>query len=1619
MKRFGRVARINVKVVVILAAVVAILFGGAAVAYKARKRIVADRALAAGLEAFETRNWSTAAQELRTYLEKYPDDAENLVKYARAELNVRPTGPSHLGRAMGAYRRYLRLRSDDWDARARLAELHLSVGNAADSIAIIHAGLLDDGRRIAPDHAGANLVLAQALIVREESRQACEVLEALITRHPECVEAYALRARLAAQLVARTSSGDTRPAVGGAGTTTSESRPSSTPAEAMKQWLDKALERNPDSAEALVLHAQWHRMRPADSADDWAKARGRAAEMLQAAEKMPRASVEALITLGREWSELRRFDAAEAALAKAETLAEKADRQGDPTDALVSVYRAIGAVKLRRADPEGAGELVDRAKKTLGDNWATFLPSTPDMNPRPEPGAVELYAAANRPDDAETLLAELQQSGFAAEQVPVLRARILLSRGEASRACMELEKVVARAAGSRRARLLLGRAYMLAGRPREAIAPLEELVKLRPDWLDACTELGQALAAQQQWTRAAEAFRQALQISLDTGVALMWRECEVNAALQSGDQNAMDAIAKKLEAIGRSLPGVVNIPLLRARIASKRGQMDLAIEILTEATKCDAPLPAKMRLGELYAARGQFDRAISTCEAAIRDHSDFPGPPILLAKTLMAEALGRPAEARKEAMREAEEKACAVLERAMGNLTGARRGPVSMELAKLLTDRGEVARASEILAALARELDPTRAASKKIELALLRVRVARASKDTAAANELTRELRALEGESGFHWRLERARTLWQEYVAGEGHSAERADEIEKTLRECIRIDSTQRAPVSLLAGLLQSRNRLEDAIDEYRQYMKVASPAVEMADELIAMLERLGRTEEIEDVLGGLPKGHPRVEFHKIRRDVLAGRFGRAEERLLTRLAADPQKQDLAGRLLLARLCVRRGDSARNDLGRADELLAEAQKAAPDDLRVTGSLVDLRLIQKKTDQALQIAEEAVRRLGSFDAHFLLAGTRERVSPGGADEQRRKAALADAEREYRSLTQIAGSEARGWAALAAFYARHERLDDGCAAWESGLRAVSDLPPPPGAAQGRRRQANINMLKRGLVEALLSTPGSGQEAKRKRKRGDEILATLIQLPRYERDAGLRVHQARRLLAAKGEAGWDEAAAILEMAIKSGPGSEAAHELLAKIALRRGDATEAQRMVDRGLAAHPDNGGLTMLKVELLLAPPRDPVRAASLAEKLVTRDPRNRPAVELWARALRGGGRKEKAREVIRDFVDRMSLDLTSSRPNRPTPIDDDALKQLLLTARALLSTDSALAADIARRAAKADPTNEDAHLIWASGLKGAGRTSDAIELLDKFLDTTSPRPLQSVLLLGQLHCDEKHYDRTDALVAEARGLAEDNDSRPLRLDLVARGAQGKFDEVIKLAREHHQNHPEDRLVVLAAAQLLIASGQDAFITAGGEMLDRLPRTDPLWAPGMYTLAQVRYTRNEMQEAEKTLRSILEAAPRFAAALNDLAWLVSEHRGDHAEALELADRGLAIYPNVVHLLDTRGVILYRIGMAIHEQYPPLAEKRLRAAERDLRRCVALCAGDEKKRDSEVSGRFHLARVLAKLGDRVGAREAITEARELLDSGAPMSEGETKEMKELARELYGQSPAGTEEP
>jgi tetratricopeptide (TPR) repeat protein len=273
--------------------------------------------------------------------------------------------------------------------------------------------------------------------------------------------------------------------------------------------------------------------------------------------------------------------------------------------------------------------------------------------------------------------------------------------------------------------------------------------------------------------------------------------------------------------------------------------------------------------------------------------------------------------------------------------------------------------------------------------------------------------------------------------------------------------------------------------------------------------------------------------------------------------------------------------------------------------------------------------------------------------------------------------------------------------------------------------------------------------------------------------------------------------------------------------------------------------------------------------------------------------------------------------------------------------------------------KVAPESLEALVLRARLLRAQGQTDKAVGLLEKAVEDKDDllAPVAAVVdEMGQAAAAEKLY----------RKLVEKS-KRPESVLLLVRflARQKKIDEALELCDKAREKVPPESMASVAVAVLRQepvnpkhCQRVDGWIAAGLEK-----------NPGNLTLLLTRADLLEYQrrydEAQKIYQDILAKQSRNFIALNNLAWLMALKDGKTSEALNHVQTALETSGPIVELLDTRGVVYWKMGR--HDQ-----------AVKDLEEVVAVAPS--------ASRYFHLAQAHHGSGDLRKAQNALQEAKKL---------------------------------
>ena len=1201
-----RSARINWRLLVILAAAVVVLGVGAFVARYVRTQWLASKGLADGQAAYQQGDWKGAVAGLQEYLVRFPDNPEVLEQYARANLLIRPLGVGNIMASIDAYRRILRLDPGGASAYRPLAVLYSYTRQSGE------LGYIAEQRlKQAPQDPDAILWLAESLIGQDNRKSRDDAQARLLefvnrapqgAKQPQYVQACLLLSSIALANETATAKND-----------------------ALKP-LGLAIEKGPPSPEPYLARARFILLppRPEGKAEhDAVLARAKADLEKAAALKSddPRISLD----LASQWIRLGEFEKAEAALKALDAmLVPVNDSEGkvaayrlgdekaflaydivDPVDLVAARFKLAFQVLASRRAAEGGVALADRTLAVL---------KQPHHRMAVLPEAVELYVAGGKTAAARTCLdeylkaAEMQQVPEPREKVAWLKAYVAQAEGNHSGAIAALEPVASAGLHDLRAWMVLAHAYGRTGQSQLAARALDECRRLGPQDLQTMLWLAREYRSQGRMDKAIEVAAAAAHLAPDSLPAAILRiESAALAAPEKPDAKSkadLDRLAADLASLRKKHGDLPSIRLAQATLAVKQGRPDEAQKELEEtirsAPEADA-LTARLRLAQVLLGQQRTDDAVRICREATEKYKTQPAPWLALAEALASSKKLDEARAAIEAGLKAVE-------------SREDKEALNLQLESLNITNGSPQFRVERAKALAKE----ETADARTVLLLLQFPEIR--NDGALAQAMVDKIRQIQGEGSALWRLYQAE-LWLSQERWRDKQKQVAD----ALNRCLAADPKWSAPAQLL-GLMQERLGDRDGAEAtYRRALAANPEAVEMADRLMVLLERRGRFADAKDVLDQVDKGTGVLGGHRWRVAYGEGNVTQAIELLKLRVGHDPK--DAVARVDLARVLY----TEKQDVGLALKYLDEAAAIAPDSM--VPLTVRLSILDKegRRDEARRQLDAEVAKRNSFAAYLIRADYLAAIGE-----------TALAEKDYTHLTTL-GTNGEGHTRLARFYADSVNWDKAIAALEGGIKAFP---------------ANL-VLQDRLMRALFSR-NTGDD----REKAAKILATLEKA--RPDDPGILGVRALELLREGKAESTLKAQKLLERVVQLAPTQVDAYLTLINIALNyRGDAAGARSLAAKAMEANPGSKELVLAKAEAErrlgnLAMARDAIRtllkqnrddadaldrlvslagnppepkaveeALALAKEAVTRKPSDEQLQLVSARALAVGGQTDAA------------------------------------------------------------------------------------------------------------------------------------------------------------------------------------------------------------------------------------------------------------------------------------------------------------------------------------------------------------------------------------------------------
>jgi len=727
-------------------------------------------------------------------------------------------------------------------------------------------------------------------------------------------------------------------------------------------------------------------------------------------------------------------------------------------------------------------------------------------------------------DEYAEAIKGMEPKPMAAWQLALLEAGIARLEKRVYRVIGALEPVTVAAPNNPQAWRLLAEAYSRTDQTRRAVHALTQYLRLRPRDPEMTLQLAREYLKLQDWNRAFETARLAEPMDpTDIVIKLLRIEAGIYlAADRRGDidQAEMAKLSKELVDLREKGPNRVDIRILQAIIDVYQNRHAEAEKKLKQAIQeCDEKLPARMHLVRHYHRIDRPADALQACQEACREHSEVAEPWLALSGLHVS---AKEYDAARQALREG----------LAASKDPWERRALSIRLGLVELVYGSRAEGIKVLQTLAAN-DPNEVKARSLLLDQPEVR-----RDAAETAKRIAELRAIEGDAGLLWRFYQATAL----LGGQDWRSHQP-EITELLGRCTESDPEWSAPVLLLVTMHQRLSNVAEAEKLCRDTLKRNPSATEIAARLVSLLERQDRLGEAQEVLKQLDEDSRAKEALSVRLALGSGEYSRAIEEL--KLRARGNKQDADSRILLARLIYWQT----KDVKAALDYLDQAQAIAPDSVAATDARIGILHGENRDAEARQILDQGVQKTASF-ADYLMRGSF-LAATGDAKA---------AEEDFKKLTAFPGREARGYEALASFYAGAKRIDE----------TISTLREAAG------KYPQDLSLKQNLMRALLYRKAEGDAAEAER-----ILAELEgRMPDHPELLRLRAVRLLRLGTAEANR---QAGQLLERVVELEPTSVSSHLTLVGTAMQRREYAAARDYAIRALGSNPNQPLLTLARAQ----------------------------------------------------------------------------------------------------------------------------------------------------------------------------------------------------------------------------------------------------------------------------------------------------------------------------------------------------------------------------------------------------------------------------------------------------
>jgi tetratricopeptide (TPR) repeat protein len=537
----------------------------------------AKRALDTGNKAYDQHQWQEAASNLGRYLMVNRNDILILLKYAQAQMHIRPLARDNISQAIAAYRSILRIQDDHREAAERLVETYLLTQSAGEA-ELIATRQLELWAARQETAAGETTITtarmrhlrALALMKQREYQQARAELEQIVKAEPGYIAAYETLAALAQQ---RPEDIDNPP----------------------EYWLEQAVDNNPDSALAYTVRAAYL-LRTKDPID-----RTKALADLARVGQMDLSDPAVRLRVAAELMNAGELDKAEEHLATI----KKTNPQTD------DLWRISAQLAFKSKSSKNMAQTAKSGLKALAAQPWDFMPL-----------AVELLIRADEYEHAQECVTQLREKGIVPATTAFLTGLLADRKGQTYDAVNAYRRAIELGDKSPQVRFALAGSLARTGDMQSALGQLRQVLSDNPNFIDGHVALARLLVQSGNWRQAEHHAMTARRLA---PTALEPVLLHVQARMQTLAQDPERRDSGQWEQIDRDLAGLdsatnggLEVRLLRLRSTMLRDNLTEAERLLTELRNAH-PSELRVALAEarLLAAKQKDQELVSALNRLI------------------------------------------------------------------------------------------------------------------------------------------------------------------------------------------------------------------------------------------------------------------------------------------------------------------------------------------------------------------------------------------------------------------------------------------------------------------------------------------------------------------------------------------------------------------------------------------------------------------------------------------------------------------------------------------------------------------------------------------------------------------------------------------------------------------------------------------------------------------------------------------------------------------------------------------------------------------------------------------------------------------------------------------